>query len=470
VTIKLKTAHVIADILEAALPGELDPRLSDTYVFGPRGGVHGVDHHYSAGPSPRRYDITQALNWRSDRIHHGETLSYAPGGPGRYARYGSGCRLPAGPTTDAILAVWIARNVRQVEAGQLSVVVDRLISKLAAQEPVDRKAVAALRKLANGYRRWERARAFSADDPSSKPARLAALVERADLRWLRRPVLEALAANLSTPGEALLPVLAELADVDVASLGLAIQPGATRDEALLELAQSQGLPEPLVDQIVWKASPSLEVLLVLARHQSSPVLVRMAGDQQTAPELLAAFAASGDSNLRWLVAGNSATPLELLTAMAVRDVEASVGERLVRNPRIPPELLAVLASAEQKRVRIAVATSYHTPTEVLVKLAGDDAALVRDTVVRNDHTPTEVLVKLAGDSDRDVRSSVANNRHTPTEVLVKLAGDSDSYVRSNVANNPRTPPEVLVKLAGDSDYGVRHYATHNPSTPKKSAR
>jgi len=333
---------------------------------------------------------------------------------------------------------------------------------------VDRKAVAALRKLAVGYRRWERARAFAADDPTVKPARLAALVQRSDLRWLRRPVLEALAANPSTPAEALLPVLAELADVDVTSLGLAIQPGATRDEALLELAQSPGLPEPLVDQIVWKASPSLEVLFVLAHHQSSPVLVRMASDHQTAPELLAAFSASSNSNLRWLVAGNLATPLELLTAMAVRDVEASVGERLARNTHTPPELLAVLASAEQERVRAAVATSYSTPLEVLVMLAGDDAASVRDSVVRNDHTPTEVLVELANDVDDRVRNSIAHDPRTPPETLAELAGDSDGCVRSNVANNRHTPPETLAELADDDDSRVRHYATHNPSTPQSA--
>lgn len=206
-TIHIDPAHVAADILCAALPGELDPELSDAYIYGPRGGVLGVGRHPEAGPGTQRPAIVRAIAWRPDRIHHGETLSWEPGRPGRRARYGSGYRLPAGPTTQAILSSWTPRTVRQVEAGQLSAAVDRLVDRLVeqlgAQDPVDRAAVAALRKLAAEYRRWERAGALTADDPATKPSRLAALVERHDLRWLRHPVLAALAANPATPAEAL---------------------------------------------------------------------------------------------------------------------------------------------------------------------------------------------------------------------------------------------------------------------------
>jgi len=191
---------------ESALPGELDPELSDAYIYGPRGGVHGVDHRPEAGPSPRRYGITQAIAWRSGSIHHGETLSYAPGGPGRYARYGSGCRLPAGPTTDAILAVWTARNVRTVEAGNPSTppeVLARLAGDVdgSVRESVAGNASAppeTLARLAGIEDHLGLVGANLASNVSTPPEVLAALAEGAD-RVLRRH----LARNVSTPPEVL---------------------------------------------------------------------------------------------------------------------------------------------------------------------------------------------------------------------------------------------------------------------------
>jgi len=411
VTLKFESAHVIADILEAALPGELSPELSDTYRRGPRGGVHGVDHRPEAGPSPRRYGITQAIAWRSGSIHHGETLSYAPGGPGRYARYGHGYRLPAGPTTDAILAVWTARNVRTVEAGQLSVVVDRLVAKLAAQDPVDRKAVAALRRLAAEFRRWERAGVFSADDPSTKPSRLAALVSRSDLRWLRHSVFLALAGNPSTPVE-----------------------------ALVELAARPSLSATVAEAVAHHPSTPTGTVIELVRRSTDDWTVALARDPSTPPEVLVGLADGTPERVRRAVAGNPSTPAEVLVAHSLD---------------------------EDWLVRSDVAGNPSTPPEVLARLAGDVDGSVRESVAGNASAPPETLARLAGIEDHLglVGANLASNVSTPPEVLAALAEGADRVLRRHLARNVSTPPEVLAALAVDGDFQASDFARHNPSTP-----
>ena len=69
-------------------------------------------------------------------------------------------------------------------------------------------------------------------------------------------------------------------------------------------------------------------------------------------------------------------------------------------------------------------------------------------------TPTEILEILASDTEWKVRKAVAYNIATPLNVLTKLATDNDWEVRFNVADNKSTPAELLAILAKDKQRWV----------------
>ena len=60
-------------------------------------------------------------------------------------------------------------------------------------------------------------------------------------------------------------------------------------------------------------------------------------------------------------------------------------------------------------VRCLVAGNSNTPVDVLTELAKDSDWYIRCLVARNPNTPVDVLTELAKDSDCDVRRNVAGN-------------------------------------------------------------
>ena len=71
---------------------------------------------------------------------------------------------------------------------------------------------------------------------------------------------------------------------------------------------------------------------------------------------------------------------------------------------------------EYSDVRGLVAQNTATPTESLAALSTDSSTDVRSGVAQNTATPTESLAALAKDSSADVRSWVARNTATPVDV------------------------------------------------------
>ena len=84
---------------------------------------------------------------------------------------------------------------------------------------------------------------------------------------------------------------------------------------------------------------------------------------------------------------------------------------------------------------------------------------MRFWVAQNKTVPIEVLELLATDSDDRVRWMVASKRKLSRELFEKLAVDADETVRARVARNPKLPEEIRSRLARDSSQLVREAAT-----------
>jgi hypothetical protein len=76
-------------------------------------------------------------------------------------------------------------------------------------------------------------------------------------------------------------------------------------------------------------------------------------------------------------------------------------------------------------------------------------------VAHNKTVPLEILTILASDPDPRVRAMVVKKRKLTAELLAILAGDTDETVRMGVARHARTPRSVLEGLATDSWEEIR---------------
>lgn len=185
------------------------------------------------------------------------------------------------------------------------------------------------------------------------------------------------------------------------------------------------------------------------------------------PEVMKILATDPDPRVRLDVAMSSKTPPDVLEALAKARAK-SVRLAVARNGKTPPPALHKLASDRNEQVKRSVAHNPNTPIETLIALAGDSSGHVKVAVALNPNTPFEALMALAGDSESNVRYEVAGiksiDRMKP-EILAKLAGDTDYFTRLRVAENPITSPETLRNLKGDSHSSIKTALIINPNTP-----
>ncbi len=83
---------------------------------------------------------------------------------------------------------------------------------------------------------------------------------------------------------------------------------------------------------------------------------------------------------------------------------------------------------------------------------------MRRWVAHNKTVPQNILKILSTDSDWRVRSKVAERRAAGEEILMKLASDPDESIRLTVAYNPKVTKKVLEKLLDDSWERIREVA------------
>lgn len=174
------------------------------------------------------------------------------------------------------------------------------------------------------------------------------------------------------------------------------------------LAVERGTPA-LKYQVAWN-SRSTQVLRRLMRDNDIGCLQLMARNTNTPPEVLTALAKTSGIEPRNYVAENPSTPPDTLRALA----KEGFGYNLTRNSSTPPDILTDILSAWAK--------------------AGD----YPHSYFAAEHTatPPDFLIALARSCDSRVRKAVAGNRSTPVNTLRLLEHDDDLEVRGRASNNP----------------------------------
>lgn len=80
---------------------------------------------------------------------------------------------------------------------------------------------------------------------------------------------------------------------------------------------------------------------------------------------------------------------------------------------------------------------------------------MRFWVAQNKTVPAQVLEILASDPDARVRDMVARKRKITESIALKLADDPEETVRASLACNSKLPPSAAAKLQQDKSPLVR---------------
>lgn len=102
---------------------------------------------------------------------------------------------------------------------------------------------------------------------------------------------------------------------------------------------------------------------------------------------------------------------------------------LARDETTRPEVLRQLAEDSETYIRYCVAANPNSPLDLLYKLNEDDSWGVKVGIAENPNTPVDLLSDLASHSSWHVREAVAGNENTPRDQLRHLCNDINADVQ-----------------------------------------
>ncbi|MFC8224192.1 hypothetical protein [Streptomyces sp. NPDC057287] len=162
-------------------------------------------------------------------------------------------------------------------------------------------------------------------------------------------------------------------------------------------------------------------------------------------------------------------------AEAMRQLASSrkllVRRSVARAPRLPADVVAVLARDEDRVVRLFLAESCDdAPPEMLLEVAGwwDPSLSFPDRPRRHPNFPLDGLLRLTADPNPRLRALALDDPASAASLVEQFSRDPDPIVRKAAAEDPRLTPEAAVALAADSDQGVHLRARANPAVPPEA--
>ncbi|MHA6759690.1 serine/threonine-protein kinase [Streptacidiphilus sp. PAMC 29251] len=151
-----------------------------------------------------------------------------------------------------------------------------------------------------------------------------------------------------------------------------------------------------------------------------------------------------------------------------RSPKLLVRRSVARAPRLPADVAELLASDEDRAVRLFLAESCDdAPPEMLLEVAGWwDASYSFPGRPRNHpNFPRQGLLRFAEDPNPRLRALALDDPASTAALVEQASHDSHEIVRMSAAEDPRLTPEAAVRLAADPDQGVRWRAASNPAVP-----
>ena len=159
-------------------------------------------------------------------------------------------------------------------------------------------------------------------------------------------------------------------------------------------------------------------------------------------------------------------------ADAMRQLSSSpkllVRRSVARAPRLPADVVALLARDDDRVVRLFLAESCDdAPPEMLLEVAGwwGGSRTFWGRPRNHPNFPRDGLLRFATDPNPLLRVLALDDPASTAAVAERLSGDPEESVRMAAAEDRRLPPEVAVRLASDPDRNVRQRAQRNPVLP-----
>ncbi|MEU7605828.1 hypothetical protein [Streptomyces sp. NPDC041003] len=280
---------------------------------------------------------------------------------------------------------------------------------------------------------------------------LASRVEESAVRLVHEGRLTAADINPLTQPQAALALLEQRAgDPEWARL-FARDPDADRRA---KLAACPGLPADVRETLA--ADPDVQVVAELALC--------------TTPDLAARLARHPHAEVRTAVAGNEATPPQVL-AMLITGEGLPPAERCLvcdreetpfthdpHCPRLDCDLrsgASCAGSHESTLHEMAEQALWNpaTPVGPLLRFADHPSSLLRARLAARPDLPPQSAARLAGDPVPGVRGELAQNPAIDEALIRVLAADRGHDVQRRLAHNPRVPLDVLSELATATKIG-----------------
>ncbi len=194
----------------------------------------------------------------------------------------------------------------------------------------------------------------------------------------------------------------------------------------------------------------------------------------TNPRELAELATDEDNEVRFFVAVNRNTPIEVLQSLA-GDLEPQVRSGVAIALRSAPlgsqsagaitaDLALILARDANVLVRLKLAENQELPSAAYEQLATDADHLVRLRIAQNPQSSHHALAALAQDSVETILITALGHRNMPVDWLEKSVEQPYPQVRLAIAQNINTPVGVLDALVLDQAPEVRRAVARHPNT------
>ncbi|MFF4546717.1 hypothetical protein [Streptomyces sp. NPDC001435] len=157
---------------------------------------------------------------------------------------------------------------------------------------------------------------------------------------------------------------------------------------------------------------------------------------------------------------------------AMRQLAASpkrwIRRSVARAPRLPKEVVSILARDEDRVVHLFLAESCDdAPAEMLLDVwtwwSGSFSFPGRPR--NHPNFPRHDLLRFADDPRPRVRLLALDDPDSPDELVERFSHDPDPDVRARAAADPRLSTASAVRLAGDTEYRVHQQAWQNAALP-----
>lgn len=192
------------------------------------------------------------------------------------------------------------------------------------------------------------------------------------------------------------------------------------------------------------------VLRELAENAPLSVKEAIAANEKTPGDVLSSFITS--ESLRSTIAFNPSTPEDTLIEL-YEDYRSytEIKMALAKNVSTPRHILDALADYRfDGYIQAAAVLNPNTDPNTRRRVAAGGGSIVRHTLSYSGTTPPDVLEILSTDREERIRSNVAEHNNTPAEVLRKMAesdpsGEVRFYAKQNLDQKSKVVSEAWIR-------------------------